>query len=302
MRPMNVAVVDVGSNTIRLLVGTRADGRIVEVATGRRVVGLGADVERFGAISVPKLAESVECVAGFVDEARRAGAGLIDVVVASPGRQARNSAQLIHLLSRATELEARVLTREDEARLAFEGALVGAARSGAVAVCDVGGGSAQVAVGTVEHGPAWLRSIDLGSLRLSARIPHSDPPGKKELAVLRLEARAAVTALTPPLPGGAVAVGGTARSLRKLVGPSLGPDELREAFDLLRRTPAAELAARYGIDRWRAPALPAGAAIVTALQGLLGVPLEVGRGGLREGVLLELLGRLALPAVQAGGR
>jgi len=134
---------------------------------------------------------------------------------------------------------------------------------------------------------------------LSARIPHSDPPGKKELAALRLEARAAVTALTPPLPGGAVSVGGTARSLRKLVGPSLGPDELREAFDLLRRTPAAELAARYGIDRWRAPALPAGAAIITALQGLLGVPLEVGRGGLREGVLLELLDRLSLPAVQS---
>jgi exopolyphosphatase/guanosine-5'-triphosphate,3'-diphosphate pyrophosphatase len=173
------------------------------------------------------------------------------------------------------------------------------ARSGAVAVCDVGGGSAPVAVGTVEHGPSWLRSIDLGSLRLSARIPHSDPPGKKELAALRLEARAAVTALTPPLPGGAVSVGGTARSLRKLVGPSLGPDELREAFDLLRRTPAAELAARYGIDRWRAPALPAGAAIVTAVQGLLGVPLEVGRGGLREGVLLELLDRLSLPAVQS---
>jgi exopolyphosphatase/pppGpp-phosphohydrolase len=53
MRPMNVAVVDVGSNTIRLLVGRRADGRMVEVATGRRVVGLGADVERLGAISVP---------------------------------------------------------------------------------------------------------------------------------------------------------------------------------------------------------------------------------------------------------
>jgi exopolyphosphatase/guanosine-5'-triphosphate,3'-diphosphate pyrophosphatase len=299
---MNVAVVDVGSNTIRLLVGTRADGRIVEVATGRRVVGLGADVERFGTISARKLAETVECVAGFVDDARCADAELIDVVVASPGRQARNSAQLIHLLSRATELDARVLTREEEARLAFEGALAGVVRKGAVAVCDVGGGSAQVAIGTVEHGPSWLRSIDLGSLRLSARIPHSDPPGKKELAALRSEARAAVAALTPPLPGGAVAVGGTARSLRRLVGSPLGPDELREAFDLLRRTPASSLAARHGIDPWRARALPAGAAIVAALQSLLGVPLDVGRAGLREGVVLGLLDRLPLPAAQAGGR
>ncbi len=299
---MHVAVVDVGSNTIRLLVGARDGDRIAEIVRGKRVVGLGADVERSGAISAPKLAETVECVAGFVEDARCAGAELIDVVVASPGRQARNAPQLIHLLSRATEIEARVLSREDEARLAFEGALAGITPRGAVAVCDVGGGSAQVAIGTVEHGPAWLRSVDLGSLRLSARIPHGDPPGRKELAALRSEARAAVSALTPPLPGGAVAVGGTARSLRKLVGPSLGPGELDEAFDLLRRTPAAELAGRYDIDLWRARALPAGTAIVAALQSLLGVSLEVGRGGLREGVVLELLDRLSLPAVQAGGR
>jgi exopolyphosphatase/guanosine-5'-triphosphate,3'-diphosphate pyrophosphatase len=302
MRPMHVAVVDVGSNTIRLLVGARDGDRIAEIVRDKRVVGLGADVERSGAISAPKLAETVECVAGFVEDARGAGAELIDVVVASPGRQARNAPQLIHLLSRATEIEARVLSREDEARLAFEGALAGITPRGAVAVCDVGGGSAQVAIGTVEHGPAWLRSVDLGSLRLSARIPHGDPPGRKELAALRSEARAAVSALTPPLPGGAVAVGGTARSLRKLVGPSLGEGELDEAFDLLRRTPAAELAGRYDIDLWRARALPAGTAIVAALQSLLGVSLEVGRGGLREGVVLELLDRLSLPAVQAGGR
>lgn len=299
---MHVAVVDVGSNTIRLLVGARDGDRIAEIVRGKRVVGLGSDVERSGAISAPKLAETVECVAGFVEDARFAGAELIDVVVASPGRQARNAPQLIHLLSRATEIEARVLSREDEARLAFEGALAGITPRGAVAVCDVGGGSAQVAIGTVEHGPAWLRSVDLGSLRLSARIPHGDPPGRKELAALRSEARAAVSALTPPLPGGAVAVGGTARSLRKLVGPSLGAGELDEAFDLLRRTPAAELAGRYDIDLWRARALPAGTAIVAALQSLLGVSLEIGRGGLREGVVLELLDRLSLPAVQAGGR
>ena len=299
---MHVAVVDVGSNTVRLLVGARDGDRIAEIVCGKRVVGLGADVERSGAISAPKLAETVECVAGFVEDARGAGAELIEVVVASPGRQARNAPQLIHLLSRATAIEARVLSREDEARLAFEGALAGITPRGAVAVCDVGGGSAQVAIGTVEHGPAWLRSVDLGSLRLSARIPHGDPPGRKELAALRSEAHAAVSALTPPLPGWAVAVGGTARSLRKLVGPSLGAGELVEAFDLLRRTPAAELAGRYDIDLWRARALPAGTAIVAAFQSLLGVSLEVGRGGLREGVVMELLDRLSLPAVQAGGR
>ena len=300
MPDMNVAVVDVGSNTIRLLVGARVRGELVAVARGKRVVGLGRDVEQLGAISAPKLAETAECVCDFVDDARAVGAALIDVVVASPGRQARNADQLVRLISRASGAQARVLTQEEEARLAFEGALEDTASDGAVAVCDVGGGSAQVAVGTAEAGPAWLRSIDLGSLRLSARVAHSDPPTKSEQAALRAEARAAVSRLTPPLPAGAVAVGGSARALRKLVGKSLGPDELAEATQILRRLSAEELSERYDVDVWRARALPAGAAILAELQSLLHVPLEVGKAGLREGVLLDLLDRL--PAVQAGGR
>jgi exopolyphosphatase/guanosine-5'-triphosphate,3'-diphosphate pyrophosphatase len=297
---MNVAVIDVGSNTIRLLVGTREAGGLAAVARGKRVVGLGADIERTGAISAPKLAEAVESVDGFVTVARAAGAALLDVVVASPGRQARNSDQLVHLLSRATGVQARVLSQDEEARLAFDGALEGVVTGGSVAVADVGGGSAQLAVGTIDTGPSWLRSIDLGSLRLSARIPHGDPPTEDEQTALCVEARSAVASLTPPLPQRAFAVGGTARTLRKLVGRKLGPVELAKAMGLLQRFSAEELTGRYDIDLWRARALPAGAAIVSEIQSRLCVPLEVGRGGLREGVVLELLDRL--PAVQAGGR
>ena len=136
-------------------------------------------------------------------------------------------------------------------------------------MCDVGGGSAQIAVGTVDGGPAWLRSIDLGSLRLSARVGHGDPPTKSEQAMLR-------------------------------AGKSLGPGELEEAMRLLRRVSAEEFCERYDLDAWRARALPAGAAILAEIQSLLQVPLEVGKAGLREGALLGLLDRL--PAVEAGGR
>ena len=297
---MNVAVIDVGSNTIRLLVGARVRDGLVAVARGKRVVGLGRDVEQFGAISAPKLAEAAECVCDFVDDARAVGALSIDVVVASPGRQARNSDQLVRLISRASGAHVRILTQEEEARLAFEGALEDVDADGTVAVCDVGGGSAQIAVGTVSGGPAWLRSIDLGSLRLSARVVHGDPPTKSEQALLRAEAREEVTALTPPLPARAVAVGGSARALRKLVGRFLGPAELEEAMRLLRRVPAEELSRRHDLDVWRARALPAGAAILAEIQSLLHVPLEVGKAGLREGALLRLLDQL--PAVQAGRR
>jgi exopolyphosphatase/pppGpp-phosphohydrolase len=109
-----------------------------------------------------------------------------------------------------------------------------------------------------------------------------------------------VSVLTPPLAGRALAVGGSARALRKLVGRSLGPAELEEATRLLRRVSAEELSGRYDLDAWRARALPAGAAILAEIQSLLQVPLEVGKAGLREGALLRLLDRL--PAAQAGGR
>jgi exopolyphosphatase / guanosine-5'-triphosphate,3'-diphosphate pyrophosphatase len=298
---MNVAVIDVGSNTIRLLVAASAPAGLTCVARGKRAVGLGADVERFGAVSAAKLAEATECVGGFAAEARAAGAVSLDIVVASPGRQAKNADQLVRMLSRAAGVPVRVLTRDEEARLAFDGALLTAPPSGAVAVCDIGGGSTQIAVGTASGGPAWLRSVDLGSLRLCARIPCGNPPGKAEIADLRAEARAALARLTPPLPGEAIAVGGTARALRKLVGRSLGREELKDAFRVLRKDSARAIAARHGIDVWRAHALPAGAAIVAELQELFGVPLEVGRGGLREGLALELLDGLSRSA-QAGGR
>jgi exopolyphosphatase/guanosine-5'-triphosphate,3'-diphosphate pyrophosphatase len=297
---MNVGVIDVGSNTIRLLVATRSRSGLSAVARGKRAVGLGADVERHGAVSAQKLAEAAVSVAGFAAEARAAGAALLEIVVASPGRQARNADQLIRTLSRSAGLTARVLSRDEEARLAFEGALAWAEPAGAVAVCDIGGGSTQLAVGTASGGPAWLRSVDVGSLRLSARIACADPPRKVEIDALRAEARDALAQLTPPLPAEAIAVGGTARALKKLAGRMLGEDELKAALRLLRRVDAHTIASEYDVELWRARVLPAGAALLLEVHRLLGVPLVAGRGGLREGVALELLDRL--PAAQAGAR
>jgi exopolyphosphatase / guanosine-5'-triphosphate,3'-diphosphate pyrophosphatase len=297
---MNVAVIDVGSNTVRLLVARRSENGVACVTGGKCVVGLGADIERLGSVSAAKMTEAAECLRGLAEIARAVGSLALDVVVASPGRQAENSDLLVHTLSRAAGVPVRVLSRDEEARLAFDGALAASRSTGSVAVVDVGGGSTQIAVGTVSGGPAWLTSVDIGSLRLSARVACSDPPRKSELAALRAEAADALASVTPPLPKEAIAVGGTARALRRLVGRSLGPDELAQAQRLLRSAPAEAIADRYDVDLSRVRTLPGGAAILTQAQQLLGVPLEVGRGGLREGVALELLDRL--PAVQAGGR
>jgi exopolyphosphatase/guanosine-5'-triphosphate,3'-diphosphate pyrophosphatase len=284
-----VGVVDVGSNTIRLLVARRGAG-VERVLERKAAIGLGVDVEASGAISREKLAEAAACVDSFVREARSLECRRLEVVVASPGRQAANAGVLLRTLARAARAPARILSQEEEACLAFDGALATSGlRSGSVAVCDVGGGSTQLVVGTVEAGPAWWRSADVGSLRLATRCLAGDPPRKKEVEAARAEARRELGGLTPPLPQSALAVGGAARALRRLDGRMLGEAELRAALRTLRRRDAATLAGELGVELWRARTLAAGTVILAEVQRRLGVPLEVARGGLREGIALSLL-------------
>jgi exopolyphosphatase/pppGpp-phosphohydrolase len=95
--------------------------------------------------------------------------------------------------------------------------------------------------------------------------------------------------VTPPLPRAALAVGGTARALSKIVGPSLGPGELAEALRVLADRRSKQVSSEYGVARWRAEVLPGGVVLMIAMQRLLAVPLKVVRGGLREGAALALL-------------
>jgi exopolyphosphatase/guanosine-5'-triphosphate,3'-diphosphate pyrophosphatase len=286
---MPVGVVDVGSNTVRLLVSH--EGR--SVLTRRGMLRLGAEVERHGAIGEEKLAEVSGTVGSFVAAARSIGVDRIEVLVTSPGRQAANADELVERLAVASRAPVRVLSAADEGRLAFFGAL-SAARGGGrktVAVCDVGGGSAQVVVGTRRDGPAWVRSIDLGSMRLTSRLLPGDPPGAEAVAEARAEVDRYLEGFTPPLPQTALAVGGSARAVGGVVGPKLGRSELEEAVELLAKTPSDEIVDRYGVDPDRVRTLAAGAVILSAIHERLGVPLRTVRGGVREGAILELAER-----------
>jgi len=158
------------------------------------------------------------------------------------------------------------------------------------ALCADGGqlGSTQVAVGTREH-PAWVRSVELGSLRLAQRRLKHDPPLKDELERARAEAAAVFSKLTPPMPEEALATGGSARALKRLGLDRLDEASLASALDELSARSAEELQRQLGIDLARARTLPAGAIILAEVQQRLGVPLAVARGGVREGVCGELL-------------
>jgi exopolyphosphatase/guanosine-5'-triphosphate,3'-diphosphate pyrophosphatase len=97
-----------------------------------------------------------------------------------------------------------------------------------------------------------------------------------------------IGALDPPPVQTALAVGGSATSLRLLAGPRLDDRALERALHVLAHATCADVARDHEIDIRRVKLLPAGIAILAAFAGLLGVPLQVARGGLREGVILRL--------------
>jgi len=187
----------------------------------------------------------------------------------------------------------RVLGPEEEGRLAYFGVLAGLDEiPESVAVCDLGGGSTELVVGT-PSGPAWERSIDLGAVRLTRRLDLTDPPGKDVLPAAREEAHRMIDGLTPPFAKAAYVTGGTARALRKVAGRKLGKKQLERAEAILSKRSSAEVAKRYEIDPRRASTLLAGCLILAEVQARLAIPFEVAKTGLREGAALETLSELA---------
>jgi exopolyphosphatase / guanosine-5'-triphosphate,3'-diphosphate pyrophosphatase len=288
---MRAAILDVGSNTVRLLVAAQGSRGLKTVFADGVHLGLASDIEREGWISASKLAEAHVLATHYAELARDHGANRIEVVVTAPGRQSSNADALVDALSSGASAPVRVLSAEEEGSLAFAGA-VGSLTSPteSIAVCDIGGGSTQLLAGTLD-GPAWMRPIDLGSLRLTARCLKSDPPTEGELDLARNEVELGFDALTPPLVRTMLATGGTARALRRLAGRKLGPKELERCLLLAVSAPSTVLAADHGLQPARARTLAAGTLILSEAQRRFGIPVKVAREGVREGAILSLLAR-----------
>jgi exopolyphosphatase / guanosine-5'-triphosphate,3'-diphosphate pyrophosphatase len=286
---MRVAAIDVGSNTIRLLVATIEGRSVKPLREERTAVGLARDIERSGRIPDDKIARAARVALRYARDAAKAGAARTEVLVTAPARQSGNGAELVEAIGSATGLAVRALSAEEEGRLAFAGVLsTFPAPPASVAVCDVGGGSTQLVFGTAA-GPVWFRTLDMGSLRLAQRYLSHDPPRQDEVDELRASVEGAFSGHASPLPRCAVATGGTARALRRVVGRTLGPKELAKAAAKLSSSSTAELADEFRFPLWRAQTLLAGALVLAEAQRRLGVPLVVARAGLREGAVLESL-------------
>lgn len=290
---MRAACIDIGSNTTRLLVADRLGDRLQEVHQERAFTRIGRGLAAGAPIPGEKIDEVVAVVAAQLLIARDLGVAHVLGVATAAIRWAANGSELVEAIRAATGLEVDILSGEDEARLAFCGAAamlddepVPPAQLG---VLDVGGGSSEMVIGTVPGHIVWWASLQLGSSTLTDRCLPSDPPSAAQLAAARREVAAALQSLAPPRPSLTVAVGGSASSLARMAGSILDASALLHSLRVLASESSTSVARRSQIDPQRARLLPAGLLILEAMAQRLGTTIVVGRGGIREGVLLEAM-------------
>lgn len=283
------ACIDIGSNTTRLLVAECDGTRLIAIHEERLFTHVGRGLLGDGTISPAKIAEVAAGVAEQVRLAGDLGAAQLYAVATAGIRRAGNGAALVHAINEACGTPVKVLTGEEEARLAFVGAArtLGHQPEGLLGVVDVGGGSSELVVGTAPDEVTWCASFPLGSGDLAEDCLRSDPPSEQELSDGRAQVVSALAGLEPPKPAEALAVGGSAASLFRLAGSRLDSEAFVRLLGLLATERASDVARRFAIDVQRVRLLPAGLLILQGASELFGAPLQVARGGLREGVLLE---------------
>src|ERR1700710_1758992 len=157
---MLCAAIDIGSNTTRVLVAEPLDGQLKKVMEQRAYTRISKAVDKDGAILEAKVEEVGELVATRVRLAQELGAETIRAVATAAVREAANGPEVATAISEACGVEVEILSEEEEGRLAFIGATkaLGHPTEGAIGVVDVGGGSTEVILGTVDGGVEKVRS------------------------------------------------------------------------------------------------------------------------------------------------
>jgi exopolyphosphatase/guanosine-5'-triphosphate,3'-diphosphate pyrophosphatase len=271
-------------------VAERTSAGLRQIAVARAFVPLVVG----GEPSTAAAAALAAVVAGQLDAAREHGAEHVRVVGTAALRAAADPDALCRMVRDHAGVTVEIVSPKEEARLAFLGATgtlpAPPAAAEAVAVVDVGGGSSEIAVGTVAEGVGWWTSLPVGSAVLSRAHIRSDPPTAAELAAVDAAARATLLdarIAEAPEPVAAYAVGGSAASLPRIVGARVTRETADRALRLLTAGPAEQVAREHGLDVRRVRLLPAGIVLLAAVAETLGGTLHVARGGLREGVVLD---------------
>ncbi|MDX6592764.1 MAG: exopolyphosphatase / guanosine-5-triphosphate,3-diphosphate pyrophosphatase [Gaiellales bacterium] len=300
---MRVAVVDIGTNSTRLLVAEVEDGRVTELERRTTVTRLGEGLEATGRLSKAAVARVSDALADYSEAIDRLGADRVVAVATSAMRDAENGPEFRDEILRRFGIEARTISGDEEARLTFLGATAGRDPGAETLVIDIGGGSTEYVTGHPGADPDFHVSTRMGSVRHTERHLHSDPPTESELAALAEDARSIVESDVPAAVrervDAGIAVAGTATSLAAIdqqLDP-YDPDEVH-GYRLPRGSCerlVAQLAALTveerrqvtGLHPDRAPTIVAGAVILLESIRAFGLDeIEVSENDILQGAAL----------------
>ena len=296
---MRVGAIDLGTNSTRLLVADVEDGRVEEVTRDTTITRLGESVDERRKLLPTAVARVRNVLSGYRRELERLGAERVLVLATSSVRDAENGEAFLGEIEWSYGFTTRLLSGEEEAELTRRGVAGGRELDPDSLVLDIGGGSTEL----ITEGER--ASIDMGSVRLTERFLHSDPPAREQLDA----AANGVRELLPDLqPREAIGVAGTITSLAALELGEYDPERIhgyrlsREAVEAqlqrLASLPLAERRELPGLDPDRAPVIVAGAVIVDEVMKRYGLDeLEVSERDLLHGAALEAA---QLPEPQEG--
>jgi exopolyphosphatase/guanosine-5'-triphosphate,3'-diphosphate pyrophosphatase len=274
---MRVGVIDLGTNSTRLLVADVEYSRVAEVLRRLRITRLGEGVDARRRLLPLPIARVRNCLADYRRELDALGAERTLVVGTSAIRDAENGEAFLGEIEWSYGFATRLLSGEDEALLTFRGATAGREQRGQLLVVDIGGGSTEL-IGGRDGAAAFDLSLDLGCVRLTERLLPSDPPTRSELD----ECAAAIrTVLTERVPervcseaAAAIGVAGTVTTIaaldlglreydpERIHGHALTREVVGRELDRLAALPLAQRRLVPGLDPERAPVIVAGAIIL----------------------------------------
>jgi exopolyphosphatase / guanosine-5'-triphosphate,3'-diphosphate pyrophosphatase len=300
-----VAIVDLGTNTTRLLVAEVRDGEVHELDRRTEITRLGEGVDRDGRLGDEAIERVCKVLSGYREAIDEAGATRTVAIATSAVRDASNGDEFRSLLRDRFGIDARTIPGEEEARLTFLGATSRRAPGAdPVLVIDIGGGSTELVIGRPGENPDFFVSTQAGSVRQTERHLSSDPPRREELDAVREEVRAilqgAVPAGTRTAVGDGIAVAGTATSLAaidqeldpydpdRVDGYRLSLEAGERILAMLAGLPLAGRREVTGLHPERAPTIVAGAAIlVEAMRGFGLAEVEVSEADILHGAALS---------------
>ena len=285
------AAVDLGSNSVHLLVAALDAGALQPLVDESAFLGLGGAVDGGSHLGRPATGVLVATLSAFVATARGLGAERITLLGTEPIRRAADAARIVAAVETGTGVPLHVLTHEEEAYLTLVGVTEGHAVEEPTLVLDIGGGSSEFASVAPGAAPRAV-GLRIGSNRLANQAHTQDPPGDDDIDRMRAIARTALRSAFDDAPTRVLGVGGTVTNLLKVTSAGtadrrLDRVRLAEALDVLASTPARAVTERYGVNPIRARLLAAGAILVEAILERYQVEaVTVSDAGLREGALL----------------